>query len=326
MAVTHGGNIFAAAAQRGVAWQQVLDFSASINPLGPSPAAREAILCAIDRTAHYPERTGVQLRHRLAQEWHVDADQIILGNGATDLLFDWCRLHRHGTIAAPAFSEFHRAWPDARYCQLDAPGSWPQDGPLVLTRPANPTGLVVDAKVIQDFARARSGPVLVDESFLDFCDAPSVGSKAIPNLLVLRSLTKFWALPGLRIGALIGDVTAIAAQRPPWSVNALAEVAALASIDDREFAFRSRAFVREEMAWLRAQLSFVKTLPSQANYVAIETNRSAALVDFAAERNVLIRNCAGWPGWHFEGVRVALRQRWENEILVGILRECLCAY
>ena len=89
MDLTHGGNIFRAAEQRGVPWQQVLDFSASINPLGPSPAAREAILTAMDRIAHYPERTGERLCKRLADEWSVSPTQVLVGNGATELLFDW---------------------------------------------------------------------------------------------------------------------------------------------------------------------------------------------------------------------------------------------
>ena len=161
MAVTHGGNIFSVASQEGVAWQQVLDFSASINPLGPSPAAREAIYSAVDRIAHYPERTSLDLRERLAGEWGVRPEQVMAGNGATELLFEWCRHFGTGTIAAPAFGEFHRAWPEARICKLAERDSWPEDGPVVLTRPANPTGHLVDAATVLRYSRERPGPVLV---------------------------------------------------------------------------------------------------------------------------------------------------------------------
>lgn len=320
MAITHGGNIFAAAAARNLPWQQILDFSASINPLGPSPAAREAILCAMDRIVHYPERTGLRLRQALAAEWQIPVDKLITGNGATELLFDWCRQVGPGTIAAPAFSEFHRAWPDARFCLLDDPATWPQLGPVVFTRPANPSGHLVDAALLRAYAASRRDPVLVDESFLDFCKAESVGIG--PNLFVLRSLTKFWALPGLRLGALLGDVEAIERQRPPWSVNVLAEAAALASLADRQHAAATRAFVRAEVAWLAAQLG---VLPGPANYLLIDTPQAAALTAFAAQRNVLIRDCTGWPGWPRSAVRVAVRQRWENEILVSIFKEFACA-
>lgn len=306
------------AQQSGLPWQQFLDFSASINPLGPSPAAREAILCAMDRIVHYPERSGLRLRAALAQYWQLPAEKIIVGNGATDLLFDWCRHFGSGTIAAPAFSEFHHAWPNAEYCLMEDSTTWPATGPVVFTRPTNPSGYIADETIIRSYAKSRLDPVLVDESFLDFCDAESVLAGAGRNLFVLRSLTKFWALPGLRLGSLIGDVREIEKQRPPWSVNALAEAAGLASLDDRTHAANTRAFVKSEVAWLAAQLGVP---PAPANFLLIDTPKAAELVAFAASKNVLIRDCSDWPGWPRSAVRVAVRRRWENEILVSLFKE-----
>lgn len=326
--MTHGGNIFATAEYAGVAWQQVLDFSASINPLGPSPAAREAILASLDRIEHYPERAGTRLRTRLAAEWGVPGGRIAVGNGATDLLFDWCRCFRTGTIAAPAFGEFHRAWPDAAICELMDSDTWPERGAVVFTRPANPTGTVVDGDAIAQFAHGRSDAVLVDESFLDFSDAPSLMSLACGNLFVLRSLTKFWALPGLRIGALVGDVSAMEATRPPWTVNTLAEAAALASLDDTSHARRTREFVRAEATRLASELGAlpgVRVWPTTANYLYVEMARATELTAFAVKRNVLIRDCSAWPGFARSAVRVAVRRRWENVILINLFKEFLCA-
>lgn len=327
MAVAHGGDIFGAARRYDVPWQQVLDFSASINPLGPSPSAKEAILSAIDRIAHYPDRTSLRLRERLAAEWGVGPEQLLAGNGATELLFDWCRHFGTGTIAAPAFGEFHRAWPEARLCLLADPATWPELGPVVLTRPANPTGTLIDCETILRYAQRRSDAVLVDESFLDFSDSMSLISKAGGNLFVLRSLTKFWALPGLRIGALAGDVEVLSRLRPPWPVNALAEVAALASLDDREHSRKTREHVKTESAWLADQfgaLPGTNVWKPTANYLFVETRRAAALTEFAEARRVLIRDCSGWPGFDVTGIRVAVRKRWENEILIGVAKEYLC--
>lgn len=326
--MTHGGNIFSVAEQQGVAWQQVLDFSASINPLGPSPAAREAILAAMDRIAHYPERTGSHLREKLAAEWSVNGNQVLVGNGATELLFDWCRYFGTGTIAAPAFGEFHRAWPQAALCQLSDATTWPAKGPVVFTRPANPCGTLLSAESIADYAANRKDAVLVDESFLDFCDAPSLTPVAKGNLFVLRSLTKFWAFPGLRIGALVGDVDQLAALRPPWPVNALAEAAALASIEDREHAAKTRAYVREEALWFTAELCKLPGMlvwPSVANYLYIETVHATELTQFAANRKILLRDCSHWPGFARPSIRIAVRRRWENELLIALIKEFLCA-
>ena len=156
MPITHGGDIFGSAARMRVPYQHILDFSASINPLGPSPAAREAILTSIDRIVHYPSRSGERLRQRLALEWNIEPNQILTGNGATELLFDWCRQFPNGSIGAPAFGEFHRVWPNATLFPLNDPSTWPNKGPVVLTRPANPTG--------HRPVRAASGPLLTPRS------------------------------------------------------------------------------------------------------------------------------------------------------------------
>ena len=328
MAVTHGGGIFAAAESAGVAWQQVLDFSASINPLGPSPAAREAILASLDRIEHYPERTGAGLRTRLSAEWGVHPEKIAVGNGATELLFEWCRRFPAGTIATPAFGEFHRAWPNAAFCGLMDSATWPAEGSVVFTRPANPTGSLIDAESIAKYASQRSGAVLVDESFLDFSGAPSLLPRAGGNLFVLRSLTKFWALPGLRVGALAGDVATWEATRPPWSLNAMAEAAALASLDDEHHARRTREFVRAEGAWLASELAALpgmRVWPPSANYLYVETPRASELTGFASKRSVLLRDCSAWPGLESSAVRVAVRRRWENRILIQLCKEFLCA-
>lgn len=327
MAVRHGGNLFAVAAREGVAWQQVLDFSASINPLGPPPAVREAILSALDRIVHYPEPSGLRLRERLAAEWDVAVDRLMVGNGATELLFDWCRCFGSGSIAAPAFGEFHRVWPEAKLFPLTDRNSWPDSGAVVFTRPANPTGTLLAADDFRRYAQGRKDAVLVDESFLDFSGAESLVRAARGNLFVLRSLTKFWALPGLRVGALVGDGEGIARMRPPWALNVLAEAAALAALEDNAHARRTREFVRTEGAWLAAELSLLPGLyvwPAVANYLFIETQRAAELTAFAESRRVLIRDCSDWPGFACHAIRVAVRRRWENEILIAVLRECLC--
>ena len=320
--VRHGGNIFAVAEAAQVDFRQVLDFSASINPLGISPAVKEAILTAMDRVAHYPERTGRRVREALGAHWGVDAERIRVGHGATELLFAWCREQGNGTIAAPAFGEFHAAWPEARLCKLGEPESWPAEGAVVLTRPANPTGELVSCELVREYARGRRGAVLVDESFLDFCEAESLVGEARGNLFVLRSLTKFWALPGLRMGALVGDVSGMT--QIPWPVNALAEAAAVAAVGDIDWARRTREFVKTEAAWLAAELEGWNVWAPTANYLFLETTRGTEWTLFAAKRKVLLRDCAGWPGWPVQGVRIAVRQRWENEVLVRLSKEFLC--
>ena len=335
MVVTHGGDIFAVAREYGWDWRDVADFSASINPLGPAPGVRSAIIEAVERIAHYPDRESARLCHALAETWGLAADQILPGNGATELIFFVARMLAGTpvTLATPVFSEFHRAFPAARLATLSDPATWGQHGLLVLTRPANPTGWSLDLNTLEARLAQTSAPVLIDESFLEYSGLPSAAGLPgrYPHLFVLRSLTKFYALPGVRIGALIGAAGVLRQwrlMREPWQVSVFAEEAALAALRDTEHAARSQAFMRTERAWLLARLTALhgaEPLPGDANFIYVRLAYSAAaLARHLLPHKILIRNCAAWPGLSGEAVRVAVRTRAENERLLEAWREFKC--
>jgi threonine-phosphate decarboxylase len=333
--IQHGGDVFQVAREQGWDWREVLDFSANINPLGPSPRVKPAICRAVDRIVHYPEREPARLREMLAGLWGVGADRILLGNGATELLFFVARLFRGAqvTLALPVFSEFHRAFPDARMAPLAEPASWPRDGLVVMTRPANPTGWSLPLEELHDYLERSRATVLLDESFVEFSGLPSAASwlGEHPQLVVLRSLTKFYALPGLRIGALCGAAEAVAVwreQREPWQVNVLAEAAAMAALEDREHAAKSIEFVRSERAWLidgLRMLPGVEPLASDANFILVRLGYAPdKLARHLLRRRILIRDCTGWPGIGGHAVRIAVRRRAENEQLLRAWGEFPC--
>jgi threonine-phosphate decarboxylase len=326
MVVTHGGNLFEICRERGWDWRDVLDFSASINPLGPCPAVFEAIRGALHKIEHYPEREPARLRRALADLWQVDEARILLGNGATELLHFFARIepYERVTLAVPAFSEFHRAYPGAATVPADDPRQWPAGNLLIFTQPNNPTGQPLCPQAMQ-----RSQPVLIDESFLEFTGLPSSASS---STYVLRSLTKFYALPGLRVGALIAAadvVTRWRERREPWQVNVLAEEAALAAIADLDHARGTLEFVATERAWLLSELQSIPAIapmPSVANYLFVRTNYSgAALCRHFLDAKILIRNCTGIPGVEGEAVRIAVRTRPENQKLIARWKEFACA-
>jgi threonine-phosphate decarboxylase len=336
MTVTHGGNIFEISRERGWDWHDVTDFSASINPLGPAPGVIDAIRSALDRIQHYPEREPVRLKHALAKAWTIDEEQIVLGNGATELLHWFARVEpqRAVTLAVPAFSEFYRAWREARCVDVAKPETWPRNGLLVLTQPDNPTGRVISPDLLEPWLLNTSNPVMIDESFLEFTGLSSSASllDIRPQLYILRSLTKFHALPGLRIGALLAAADTLARwqpQREPWQVNVLAEAAALAAIADREHARRTVEFIASERAWLLGQLSSlagVRPAQSHANYIFVKLEYAASsLYAHFLESKILVRDCTGTPGIAGEAVRIAVRTRPENERLIARWKEFPCA-
>jgi threonine-phosphate decarboxylase len=319
MDVTHGGGIFAAARQIGCDWRDIADFSASINPLGPAPQVRSAISKALDEIVHYPDPNATRLIEMLAETWKVEPECILAGNGATELIHFAARMWRgEVTLVIPVFSEFHRAFPGARLMTYGS--ELPDDGLLVLTNPVNPTGAASDLP-------QRSGISLVDESFIEFSDLRS----RIGEALVLRSLTKFQAIPGLRVGALVGPVDMMRKwrqYREPWQVNVLAEAAALAALGDQEHYRRTREYVRTEQARLwnaLASLPGVRLHPTQANFYFAELRYSAdALCDYMLRNRLLLRNCSGWPGVRGEAVRFAVRTRGENDKLIALWRAFPC--
>jgi len=331
----HGGNLFAVSRAHGWDWRDAIDFSASINPLGPAPGVAAAVLAALDRIPHYPEREPAELRRALARLWRVDADSLVVGNGATELLHWFARTVQHDavTLAVPVFSEFHRAYPGARTVPADVPARWPEDGLLVLTQPNNPTGRALDPVRLRAWLAATGHPVLIDESFLEFTGLPSCADllERRPNLFLLRSLTKFYALPGLRVGALLaaaGTASRWRESREPWQVNVLAEAAALAAIADEPHACRTVEFVAREREWLAAQLAAlpgVSPQPSSANYLLVRVAYAAsALCRHLLDRRILVRDCAETLGMCGEAVRIAVRTRPENVRLLAAWKEFSC--
>src|SRR5262249_5737319 len=149
-----------------------------------------------------------------------------------------------------------------------------------------------------------------------------------PQLWILRSLTKFYALPGLRIGALLASAEQVRrwrSDREPWQVNVLAEAAAMAAIADEEFSRRTLDFVSSERTWLAEQVASIRGAhpgPSQANYLFVSLDHAAApLCRHLLEKRILIRDCTSCPGVDGEAVRIAVRTRAENQRLIATWRE-----
>lgn len=335
MTITHGGNIFAIARDRGWDWRTVLDLSASINPLGPAPGVRAAVESALDRIAHYPCQRPGELEEVLAAQWRVSPSQVMAGGGATELVHFVARSGWNGpaALATPVWSEFYRVFPHALRVSLDAVETWPQRGLLVLSQPVNPTGEAIPVELLRRAIAGREGPVLIDESFIEFTRLESAvwWTEHHPNLLVLRSLSKFHALPGLRVGALVGSrewMDRLARRREPWQVNTLAEAAALAALADQGHAERTRQLVEQERQWLLDQLADLDGLkihPGTANFLFAETGQPASEVcDWFLDRRIILRNCTGLPGVTGQAIRFAVRTRPENERFLQAAREYFC--
>jgi len=357
----HGGNVYAAARELSCDVKDLLDFSASINPLGPSPHVWKAISKARHLLRHYPDPECWELRQALARRWQCDIEQLVVGNGSMELIHALphaLNLH-HLLLIQPTFSEYAATMARAgrrvtgvsaehseQYAQpIDrligimrarATKSHSYDG-ILLCNPNSPTGQACDAVDIMALAQTaeRQGMwLIVDESFADYCPERSLLPRKgrFPRMVVLRSLTKFYALPGLRVGYAVADAPAARLLRrhlPPWSVSAMGQVAALAALQDRAHARRSLQFIKKERIRFAAGLAAMPgctVLPTHANYIFTELPQGWHATSMAARLRrdgLLIRDCSDMPGAGARSIRLAVRSRRDNDRLLRTLADVL---
>ncbi|TAD76546.1 MAG: threonine-phosphate decarboxylase [Oscillatoriales cyanobacterium] len=341
---THGGNLAWAAAIAQCTPAELLDFSASINPFGLPPGAIAAIQAAIPQLGAYPDPNYGELRSALALHHNLDPNWILPGNGAAELL-TWAARDLAAAAAVvlpvPAFADYWRALraAGARVLPIAPVEPWVWDWSdwldqdcqqygLLLNNPHNPTGQLWDLDTLQPLCD-RFGWVVIDEAFMDFL-RPEHQPSAIalvsqcPNLIVIRSLTKFYAMPGLRLGYAIAQPDQLRRWqqwRDPWSVNSLAVVAAIACLQDQTFAEQTwnwLATARSELAAGLAARSGLRPFASAANYLLVQTALPSDQLQQHLLRSdrVLIRDCLSFPELGDRFLRVAVRHPAENQRLL----------
>lgn len=349
----HGGEIFAASRRQGVPVSRMLDFSSNINPLGPSPKALRRLRRELNLIRFYPESQNEEVRRMVAQREGIDPKSILFGNGASQLLHAIPRLLKpeNALIVEPGFAEYeaalravgckmHRLYLESETdFRLDRAALFRAVGRsrpklILLGNPNNPTGgTIPDPLLLEllEYCATRRIHLVLDESFVDFSSCRSLLAEASrrPYLVVVRSLTKFWALPGLRIGFLSAReafVEKLSAHMEPWSVNTLAWAAAAASLGDSEYRQKTLMLVRKERTFLSeqfSQLGWLKPYPSEANFLLVritaETLSSSHLQARLEGRNILIRDAGNFPGLGRQYIRIAVRNRPENERLIAEL-------
>lgn len=370
----HGGNLAWAAALAGCPASAILDFSASISPLGPPESALDAIQAHLSSLTAYPDPDYGELRTALGEALNVDPDWILPGNGSAELLtwaaWDLSKLSAT-YLVTPAFGDYSRALSafgaKVLKCPLDlqlldaepvrrlvtddlsvsnrslvspsfrlpVPLALNAERGLLLNNPHNPTGLLFGREAILPYVK-QFGMVVVDEAFMDFLppweqETLIDAVEEFPNLVILRSLTKFYSLPGLRLGCAIAHPDLLGRwqlRRDPWPVNALAAAAAAAAV-------RDTVFERQTWDWLPvarfelfeglANLPGLQPIAGAANFLLVESSMSVSLIQksLLERHRILIRDCLSFPELGDRFFRVAVRSRAENLRLIAGLAEVI---
>lgn len=354
----HGGNRWELADALGIGPEAVVDFSADLNPAGPPPGWEQVAARWLPHLAWYPDPAYRTLREGLSRLYGLDPACLLPGNGSAELMDLVSRQLgcRTAGVVVPTFTEYERAlgreevrvlpwrlqeaerfsprYPDPTF-SLSAVEA------IFLCHPNNPTGRLWPRALLLELAgacEAAGVTLVVDEATLDLVEDPPAHTmlpevNRFRHLMVLRSLTKAFALPGLRLGCLAASpktVDSIAGTQPPWSVNGLAASLGPYLSDQADYLDRSRAQVRVlrvclEQA-LRSRVPDLALLPSAANFLLCRIQRedrsSSALAQALRRQGILIRCCDDFtgltPGRY---IRLAVRPQAEQDRLVTALEE-----
>jgi threonine-phosphate decarboxylase len=306
----------------------VLDFSASVNPLPPVVSWH----CDPFFLKHYPDDTYTQLKETIARTFNRNTEEICVGNGSIELIRVFCNIvfkERHTFyVDTPTFGEYEFS---ARLAGAERVTSMKGADASFICNPNNPTGTLrthADMLALLDETESLNGVLCVDEAFIELSDpSQSFIDQQSDHCILLRSLTKCYSVPGIRFGYgfshpdLIDEMEAV---RPPWSVNAYAEAFALQAFAHYDELEQSRRLVERERLWLSEHLSALGLhgSPSSANFLLFDTGRRAEDLCRDLEKlDILVRDCTsfGLP----TSIRVAVRTRDENRVLVEALAVCL---
>lgn len=347
---SHGGRPEQLLPRLGLAaHSEVIDFSANLNPLGAPEWLPQQLFESLSELEAYPDPDYSAARRAIAQHEGLPPAQVRLTNGGAEAIFLAAALlaergARCVTVVQPTFCEYARACShygiSVRDLALAGDGFYLDEAralaamrdsdALFLCRPNNPTGTLVERELIERMLAEgqRHGSVLVvDEAFVDFVTPDERLTPLLArydNLLLLRSMTKLYTIPGLRLGYLLGAeavVARIAALQLPWSVNALAAALVEPLLADMDYHARTLAWLDTERPWLEHELRSLglRVVPSRANFLLLQDSGArpmSALLEHLARSGILARHTHNFTGLDGAWLRIAVRTRHDNEQLV----------
>lgn len=340
----HGGNIYRAAGETGLPEGRIIDFSASINPLGISKKVKRALIKNIRYLINYPDPDATELRHHLSNHYHVSVDSVLCGNGSTELIYLIPRALKPEKvlIPQPTFSEYERACKAAQKSEVRSQKLREENDFEIetdsfikamkgcdmafLCNPNNPTGRLLKRAAMLKIAAAAKKLrcyLVVDEAFIDFCPKDSVVNEVCnnPYLIVLGSMTKFYALTGLRIGYGVfhqSVIKKIISYKEPWAVNTIAQRAGVVAMSDTEYRDETFSVMKEEKKFMEDGLGKLKIeyIPSAVNYYLLRLSNAGEVINSLRHKGILVRDCSNFAGLNRAYIRIAVKSRRHNARLL----------
>ncbi|MEQ2547462.1 histidinol-phosphate transaminase [Dorea ammoniilytica] len=348
MKYTHGGDIYTT--------EYRLDFSANICPFGANEAVRQAAIRGMEKVTAYPDSQCRRLRQKLAETLKIPVEWIIAGNGAADVLFSLVLAEKpeKGMILAPAFQEYEQSLRSAGSQVIVWERNPEQEfrldeeflvrlekelkeglGIVFFCMPDNPSGVLISKDILLqslELCEKYYARMVVDESFWEFAFdreaetmLPYIGQ--FQSLFLLRSFTKMYGIPGLRLGyGLCSDTDLLERMeevRQPWGVSIPAQEAGIAALDETDWCRQVRSYVTEQRMWLAGELESMgcKVYPSSANYLLFYLDQE--LMEPLKRKGILIRDCSNYQGLTKGYYRIAVKTEEENRQLIDAIRDVI---
>lgn len=343
----HGGDIYTEGKFIGI---KLIDFSSNINFLGVPKGFEKNILKAFENIICYPD-----LKYREAKlniknylKHGIEEEDIILGNGAAEIISLAISSLKKPCIVIPSFSEYEAAAKkystEIVYSMLNEDFSFNYndileklkhcDG-LIIANPNNPNGGIINKQAFQkviDYCEEHKKKIIIDEAFVEFVndDNQSFIDKCekFKSIFIIRALTKFFAMPGIRLGyGVCADkdfIISLSKQQIPWNINTFAEFAAKSVLEDKEYINNSKAIIEKEKQYFIQGLEKFKFIEkiyeSHANFVLLKLKGVSGemLFSYCISNRILIRRCRNFKGLNDSFVRLAVKNREDNNEIIKV--------
>ena len=357
----HGGNIYKIYREKGM--KEILDYSSNINPYGLPKKFERAVIENLSVLEKYPDPDYVELREEIAKTNKVELKNIIVGNGATEIIFLYMKVLKAKKIliVSPTFGEYERAMKatlddiQVDYFKLEEAENFVLNiekiktelqkkyDLLVICNPNNPTGQFLSIKELEKIlgkCTEVGTKLFVDEAFVEFVE--DWGEKSIikteknkKNLFVLRAFTKFFAIPGLRLGyGICFDdefMIKMLEKKEPWSVNNIAELAGKILLQDREYIEKTNNWIKIEKKYMYENLKEIeglKTYKTEINFILVKIKNeyldkvnAQILREKMLEKGILIRDASNFVYLNDNYFRLAVKDRKNNVRVLEALKE-----
>lgn len=366
----HGGNIYKIFREKNI--DKILDYSSNINPYGLPENLKKEIFEKLFVLERYPDPDYIELREKIAEKNNLNIENIIVGNGATEIIFLFMKIlsPKKVLIVSPTFGEYERAIKastlandsvEINYFELKETENFVLNiknletelennyDLLILCNPNNPTGQFLKLKKLEEILKIceqKSTKLFVDEAFVEFVEdwenESIINSKENKeNLFVIRAFTKFFAIPGLRLGYGIcfnnNLLKKMLEKKEPWSVNNIADLAGKTVLDDENYIQKTKEWIKDQKKYMYENLNKIEGLrayKTEVNFILlkIEDNLLEKGLDVKnlrkkmLEKGILIRDASNFIYLDKHYFRLAIKDKLNNEKVIETLTSILKNY